>query len=653
MDRLMKYLKIYTTNLQKISISYVYLQYKNINDVGIRSLKLSTIEYNENKTKCIIQITNQDYIDTVITNSLDWVKISIVSPEQTPITLTIIEEYSLLSVIDVKINEGQSINIPRYVGHIDDVDEYTLKDKYNVDIRYEDYIELLYYNKLGLNIISTETDLEVLAKVVYIYYYDINDVLIEKVNIQVELLDSQYNLIIDSVLNRIPHYFTLELNSETDALLSFNQTDYNNIKTKDSKIKHINSRHYFNRDIVDNIYLNFKFNNICKGENVNSLLIGKLLNVTINKGEDTEQITEVLFENNCIYTQVKDIPVNSIELNIDSIEELENVLIDVYSTYYIGSTFTTKLELFNPLPINNITLLENLPPEVKINTIRTLCGDNATLLLLTLDNVSSELMTIYDIDVNHLFKTYQFNYHSSFDKEGLTSFVFICPDTFILDDVNFVGLKYYFGDISRSYKLKIELFNDEMYKSIDNVKLSGRTTTSVIPLDHKLDEDIPSYIENVSSDVFYNNVGDLPSEYVIYGGLDYIGNRSLLLRYKDIDLSLTRTFDGDFNILSDTKVIMQSLFNLFLSIKNDRPLKPWLEANLRNRLFDIEGNLLSYILKTYIQKYLGQVEPRVEIKDLDVGYIDNNFNSLQVVIVFTILESNEEIPFSFNIQAES
>lgn len=617
--------KIYSNKQKPLNINNVNIQYKIKDNIGLRSFNLTSFEYDTLDKVYFNIITNQNYLDAVNADLIDYVLI----------------EYDIDYVND-KLNF---------------VDYNSLLAAYNIEEEENTTVQLKYIYQLKLNVISKNDITTILSSIKSIRYFS-NSNELKSLKLNSQSINSSYNIIIDIEFDELPESFLFKF-IETDinnydALISYDVYQLGKLISMNRTHRHITKRHYFNRNTQDNQYLMLDFIDVCNVENINKDIdINQIELIKVTYSDDSyENITRILNKNECIFFSSKFGEISSIDINWKQNDYLKDKLcmIDVYSTDVISSQYRSLLQLFNPDQITKITKLNNYPMNIKIAIIQEWCKNHSTMLSISMKTKHSDNMVIVDLDINHIFRNYNFKYFCTYSENGYIYHIYMYPEHFSLNNINFIGMKYYFLDISTKYYLNISMFNNDTIE-INDIILSGRSFNAVIPLHYTLknDEQIAyRYIKDLS---FYKEVKDLPSEYVKYGDFN-IDEQDKTPTYIDIDLSLSRTFDGDFNILLDNQAVMQSLYNLFLSIKNDRPLKPWLEANLRNRLFDIEGNLLNHILKTYIENYVLQVEPRIIIDSLDTLYVDDNFNVLKVLIIFSIIDNDFKMPFSFDIEVE-
>ena len=111
------------------------------------------------------------------------------------------------------------------------------------------------------------------------------------------------------------------------------------------------------------------------------------------------------------------------------------------------------------------------------------------------------------------------------------------------------------------------------------------------------------------------------------------------LNITDISNDFTKNpSTGDINILKDGNAIKQSLKNLLLLNKFDKPFNPDIDVGLREVLFE---NFPDFIRKDIIDKY----EPRVKLQEVDVVSSEDQ-NGLTIQITYGVV--NQE-----NLQSQS
>ena len=120
--------------------------------------------------------------------------------------------------------------------------------------------------------------------------------------------------------------------------------------------------------------------------------------------------------------------------------------------------------------------------------------------------------------------------------------------------------------------------------------------------------------------------------------------------YSDFHLDFTpHPNSGDITTLFDINSIKQSVKNLILTNKGERPFNPRLGSNVRGLLFEPADPFTALDIKEAIKETINNYEPRVKL--LDVTVKDNSdANRYRVEIEFQILTTLETGDVSFYLE---
>jgi len=111
------------------------------------------------------------------------------------------------------------------------------------------------------------------------------------------------------------------------------------------------------------------------------------------------------------------------------------------------------------------------------------------------------------------------------------------------------------------------------------------------------------------------------------------------------DLSLVPG-KGDIARKSNEEAVKESIKNLVLTGRGERPFQPDLGCDVRELLFENATPQTLELMKTTIENVIKTYEPRCNLIGVDVtGAIDSN--TISITIVFTLINTLE--PVSFNI----
>lgn len=124
--------------------------------------------------------------------------------------------------------------------------------------------------------------------------------------------------------------------------------------------------------------------------------------------------------------------------------------------------------------------------------------------------------------------------------------------------------------------------------------------------------------------------------------------------YSDIDLTLNANIisesdKGDIYKKLDAASVKQSLKNLILTNRFEKPYRPAFGANLGSKLFELidetSGNEVIDSIKKSIERY----EPRAKILNIKV-FANPNSNSLSVTLEFRIINTSVSESFNVNLK---
>lgn len=103
-------------------------------------------------------------------------------------------------------------------------------------------------------------------------------------------------------------------------------------------------------------------------------------------------------------------------------------------------------------------------------------------------------------------------------------------------------------------------------------------------------------------------------------------------RYIDLDVNFSRnSFNGDVSKSLDLNAIQQSVLNLVLTSKNEKPFKPDFGVGLYGYLFSILDGSDIGELASEIERQLKKYEPRVLFEEIEV---EQNDYTLDVKITY-------------------
>ena len=124
------------------------------------------------------------------------------------------------------------------------------------------------------------------------------------------------------------------------------------------------------------------------------------------------------------------------------------------------------------------------------------------------------------------------------------------------------------------------------------------------------------------------------------------GQRSALVsrgkQYADLDLSLTpHPNKKDIIPLTDIAAVKNSVKNLVLTGRYERPFQPELSSGVTSLLFENASPDTIFMLKSYIRNVVSKYEPRVSDLYVEV-HDDSDNNAYYVTITFNVISVDTE-----------
>ena len=121
--------------------------------------------------------------------------------------------------------------------------------------------------------------------------------------------------------------------------------------------------------------------------------------------------------------------------------------------------------------------------------------------------------------------------------------------------------------------------------------------------------------------------------------------------FKDLSVTFKKhPVTDDLIVVKDKAAIMQSISNLLLTNKGERPFQPQLGSGLQTALFEPMDFGTAAIIKNEVRECLGRYEPRISVNGVRCE-LDYQNNGYEVEVDFTIVGRNDK-PQSISIFLE-
>ena len=121
--------------------------------------------------------------------------------------------------------------------------------------------------------------------------------------------------------------------------------------------------------------------------------------------------------------------------------------------------------------------------------------------------------------------------------------------------------------------------------------------------------------------------------------------------FKDLSVTFKKhPVTDDLIVVKDKAAIIQSISNLLLTNKGERPFQPQLGSGLQTALFEPMDFGTAAIIKNEVRECLSKYEPRIFVTEIDCE-LDFQNNGYEVEVSFTIVGRNDK-PQSISIFLE-
>ena len=110
--------------------------------------------------------------------------------------------------------------------------------------------------------------------------------------------------------------------------------------------------------------------------------------------------------------------------------------------------------------------------------------------------------------------------------------------------------------------------------------------------------------------------------------------------YNDIDLSFKKKTTGDIFKKTDAAAVKQSIKNILLTNRFEKPFSPYFGGDLGRFLFSLDTEFDEEDVRDRVISAVSNFEPRASIRRVNVE-IAPDFNSVLVDVVFQIIATEE------------
>ena len=121
------------------------------------------------------------------------------------------------------------------------------------------------------------------------------------------------------------------------------------------------------------------------------------------------------------------------------------------------------------------------------------------------------------------------------------------------------------------------------------------------------------------------------------------------IQYSDIDLTLGVKPTGDVYKKLDAAAVRQSVKNLIMTNRLEKPFNENFGGNLRSMLFQFVDRNSDEIIKDKIINTIRRYEPRAHVRDVSVYRVNGYKNSISVTVTFSVRNTREVLEVNTNL----
>ena len=118
--------------------------------------------------------------------------------------------------------------------------------------------------------------------------------------------------------------------------------------------------------------------------------------------------------------------------------------------------------------------------------------------------------------------------------------------------------------------------------------------------------------------------------------------------YVDVDLTFEHRPSGDVYKKTDAAAVKQSVKNLLMTSKYEKPFQPNFGANLNSALFGLDTEFDPEFVQDLIMDAIENYEPRARVLSITVN-TDGDNNSVDASIIFQVVNTNETVSVEVNL----
>lgn len=112
--------------------------------------------------------------------------------------------------------------------------------------------------------------------------------------------------------------------------------------------------------------------------------------------------------------------------------------------------------------------------------------------------------------------------------------------------------------------------------------------------------------------------------------------------YKDLDLTFARAPNDDVYKKTDAAAVKQSVKNILLTNRLEKPFNPIFGGNLNSFLFELSEFFDEQTIEDEVRTAIENYEPRARVRGVRARLLPDN-NDIRVSVAFQIVNTQEEV----------
>ena len=110
--------------------------------------------------------------------------------------------------------------------------------------------------------------------------------------------------------------------------------------------------------------------------------------------------------------------------------------------------------------------------------------------------------------------------------------------------------------------------------------------------------------------------------------------------YKDIDLTLALKTTGDVYKKIDAAAVKQSIKNILMTNRTEKPFEPFYGGNLNDFLFNLSETFSDFEIQEQVTLAINNYEPRARVLDVR-SKLNPDRNSISVAVTFKVITTGQ------------